>query len=65
MSTLPECVEHDRTPVTVMLNPGQAVRLEVLLANHRERGACDTNAVVDAIFELGMTLAEQEMQIYG
>lgn len=49
------------TPVTVWLHPAQAVRLELVLAHHRDTPCLDDDAIVDAIFETGLRAAEKDL----
>lgn len=52
-------LDDERTPVTVWLMPGQAARLELLLAHQREADpAMDENATVDAVFGVGLMATE-------
>lgn len=52
-------VDDDRIPIVVDVTPAQAVRLELLIAKHRDRNpATDDNAVVDFVFALGLGAAE-------
>lgn len=56
---LPECADHDRTPVTVMLTKEQAVRLEAWLAGQRESTpSFDEETWVDSVFEAGLCQVE-------
>lgn len=46
---------EDRIPVTVMLTPASAARLEVLTAELRALDpSIDDNDVVDAVFDIGL-----------
>lgn len=53
------------TPVTVYLTPAQAVRLELVLAHHRDHTGLDDEVVCDAIFETGLKVAERDLQNHG
>lgn len=54
-------IHDERTPVTVCLSPVQAVRLEVLLAQHRAiEPSVDDNDLVDQIFARGLDQLEAE-----
>jgi len=64
MIALPQCATHDRTPVTVMLTPEQAARLELWLAKHRDANpSADDNEHVDQVFASGLRLVEAEQMV--
>lgn len=53
--TDPAATDDNRTPVTVMLSPTQAVLLELVLSNLVEKyGAVDENRITDHIFARGL-----------
>lgn len=60
----PDLIEaDDRVPVTVLLTPGQAARLEVVIADVRGSDASiDDNDVADALFETGLALFETQLR---
>ena len=59
MNPFPEQPDDERIPVTVMLTPARAARLEVLIANVRARDpGIDDNVVIDAVFDFGIALLD-------
>lgn len=53
--------DDELTPVTVCLTPAQSVRLELVMARLGEQHPdADTSQLIDAIFEQGLKVAEQE-----
>jgi len=57
MNPFPDCAggPDERIPVTVMLTPASAARLEVLTAELRAVDpSIDDNDVVDAVFDTGL-----------
>lgn len=62
MSWIPQpliTTDDGTTPVTAMLRPEQAERLERVLAARCDGRDLDPNQVIDAIFESGLQVAEQ------
>ncbi|EGK73339.1 hypothetical protein METUNv1_00517 [Methyloversatilis universalis FAM5] len=53
----------NRTPVTVMLDPATATRLEAAMAEHRETHPhADDDALCDLIFSTGLHCFEQALK---
>lgn len=53
----------NRTPVTVMLDPATAARLEAAMAEHRETHPhADDDALCDLIFSTGLHCFEQALK---
>ena len=56
--------EDDSIPVTVMLTPAQAARLEVLTADLRNADpSIDDSDVADALFDTGLAAYESMLRI--
>jgi len=56
--------DDDRVPVTVMLLPAQAARLEVVIADVRDSDpSIDDDDVADALFETGLAFFESMLRI--
>ena len=63
MSAIDVCGDDGCVPVTVMLLPSQAARLEALISDIRNADASiDDNDVADTIFELGLCAIEQNIE---
>lgn len=59
----PELADDERIPVTVMLTPAQAVRLEALITAFRQADpSIDDNDVADAVFDTGLVVYETTME---
>lgn len=64
LNPFPDLDADDRVPVTVMLTPGQAARLEVLTADLRSSDpSIDDDAVADALFDTGLAAFESMLRI--
>ena len=61
----PDLIEaDDRVPVTVLLTPAQAARLEVVIADLRgDDASIDDNDVADALFDIGLTAIESTLKV--
>lgn len=65
ISLTTEFEDDERAPVTAFLTHEQAVRLEVLIARVRGlRPAVDDNAIVDSVFAVGLTVAEEVVSLF-
>ena len=64
MNALDLIEADDRVPVTVLLTPGQAARLEVVIADlHGADASIEDNDVADALFDIGLTAIESTLKV--